>query len=215
MPLTLLGHPFSAFCQKVQIALYENGIPFEYRTVTPHGPELTAHWPIGRIPVLLDGETPVAESSIIIEHLMLSHPGPVRLIPAEPRAALEARRLDRIFDTYVAMPMQKIVTDKLRPEGASDPHGVAGARRTLDTIYAWLDGVMASRHWAIGEAFTLADCAAAPALLYADWAHPIPEGCAALRAYRARLLARPSVARAVDEARPYRPLFPLGAPERD
>jgi len=215
MALTLLGHPFSSFCQKVQIALYENGTPFEYRIVVPRTEPVTAHWPVGKIPVLLDDGRAVAETSIIIEHLALHHPRPMRLIPEDPHAALEVRQLDRVFDLHVTVPMQKIVTDRLRPEGAGDAHGVAEARVALETVYAWLDGVMAARRWAIGEAFTLADCAAAPALLYADWAHPIAERFAALRAYRQRLLARPSVARAVDEARPYRPLFPLGAPERD
>jgi glutathione S-transferase len=155
------------------------------------------------------------EASIIIEHLGLAHPGPVRLVPEEPRAALDVRMMDRFFDNYVMTPMQKIVTDSLRAAAARDRQGVAQARELLDTAYRWLDETMRSREWAASGTFSLADCAAAPALFYADWAHPIDETFSAVRAYRRRLLARPSVARAVDEARPYRPLFPLGAPDRD
>src|SRR5690606_794143 len=134
-------------------------------------------------------------------------------VPAEPAAALKARELDRIFDNYIMTPMQKIVADKLRPEADRDPYGVADARRTLDTAYAWLDGALAGRTWAAGDQFTIADCAGGPSLFYADWAHPIPVAHATLKAYRQRVLARPSVVRAVDEARPYRHYFPLGAPD--
>jgi glutathione S-transferase len=123
--------------------------------------------------------------------------------------------LDRIFDNYVMHSMQKIVLDQRRAEPDRDPHGVSEARGLLDRIYAWLDQRLAGRTWAVGDGFTLADCAAAPSLFYADWAHEIPAALAHLRAYRARLLAHPSVARAVDEARPYRAYFPLGAPDRD
>src|SRR5262249_20502740 len=128
---------------------------------------------------------------------------------------LDVRMMDRFFDNYVMTPMQKIVTDSLRAVAGRDRQGVAEARELLDTAYRWLDGAMHGREWAAGNTFSLADCAAAPALFYADWAHPIGEAFSAVRAYRRRLLARPSVARAVDEARPYRPLFPLGAPDRD
>jgi glutathione S-transferase len=217
MPLKLYAHPFSSYCQKVLIALYENRTPFEYRKVEdPEAWErLAKRWPMRRIPVLEDGGATVVEATIIIEHLQLHHPGPVRLVPEDPRAALEARAMDRFFDNYVATPQQKFVFDKLRPEPDRDAFGVEEARRTLTTAYEWLDGVMAGRIWATGEAFTLADCAAAPFLFYADWTHPIDEKYANVRAYRQRLLARPSFARAVDEARPYRKLFPLGAPDRD
>ena len=217
--MKLYAHPFSSYCQKVLIALYENGIPFELRLLAP-GEERTvaeheALWPLKRMPVLVDGGKTVVEASIIIEHLGLAHPGPVRLVPEEPRAALDVRMMDRFFDNYVMTPMQKIVTDSLRAAAARDRQGVAEAGELLDTAYRWLDGVMRSREWAAGGTFSLADCAAAPALFYADCAHPIDETFSAVRAYRRRLLARPSVARAVDEARPYRPLFPLGAPDRD
>lgn len=217
--LTLYAHPFSSYCQKVLIALYENDTPFEYRVLGEEDPEafaeLTALWPMKRFPVLVDDGQTVIESTIIIEHLGLNHAGPVRLLPEDPRAALEARRLDRFFDLYVMTPMQKIVGDSLRAEDERDPKGVADARAQLETAYAWLEETLAGREWAAGEAFSLADCAAAPSLFYADWTQPIDAAFGQLRAYRKRLLARPSFARAVDEARPYRPLFPLGAPDRD
>jgi glutathione S-transferase len=139
----------------------------------------------------------------------------VRLIPEDAPAALEVRMMDRIFDNYVSTPQARIVFDAIRPADARDPFGVAEARAMLDTAYRWLDQAMAGRQWAAGASFSLADCAAAPALFYADWTHPIGQELGNLRSYRRRLLARPSFARAVDEARPYRPLFPLGAPDRD
>jgi glutathione S-transferase len=219
MTLTLYAHPFSSYCQKVLIALYENGTPFTFRMLGPGDEEAVAEhaalWPLKRIPVLVDAGRTVVEASIIIEYLGLHHPGPVRLIPEDPRAALDARMMDRVFDNYVMTPMQKIVLDAIRPAEDRDCAGVAEARRLLDTAYRWLDGAMGGREWAAGKSFGLADCAAAPALFYADWVHPIGDACADLRAYRRRLLARPSFARAVDEARPYRPLFPPGAPDRD
>ena len=217
--MILYGHPFSSYTQKALIALYEHGVAFDYRVIGPDDPapgqELAALWPLAKFPVLVDGGATLLEASIIVVHLDLNHPGAVRLIPADPRAALPVRMLDRVFDNYIMTPTQKIVGDRLRPEAARDAHGLGEARTMLETTYGWLDGVMASRTWAAGGDFSLADCAAAPALFYADWVHPIAAGFASLRAYRARLLARPSVGRAVDEARPYRPLFPLGAPDRD
>ena len=158
----------------------------------------------------------IPEATIIIEYLDIHHGGPVRLIPSDPDPALEARMMDRVFDNYVMTPVQAIVADVLRPEGKRDAHGVEQARALLDRTYRWLDGHLAGRTWAAGEAFSLADCAAAPALLYADWTHAIPKTFANLLAYRTRLLQRPSYARALDEARPYRHMFPLGAPtDRD
>jgi glutathione S-transferase len=167
------------------------------------------------MPVLVDDGRTVVEATIIIEHLGLHHPGPVRLIPEDPRAALDVRMMDRCFDNYVMAPMQKIVGDSLRAVEQRDSHGVAEAHALLDTAYRWLDDTMRGREWAAGAAFSLADCAAAPSLFYADWVHPIDAAFSNARAYRRRLLARPSFARAVDEARPYRPFFPLGAPDRD
>lgn len=219
MALQLYFHPFSSYCQKVLVALYENDVPFEGRRL--EGPdsaatqELARLWPIKRFPVLVDGEHTILEASCIVEYLGLQHPGPVPLIPADPAAALEVRMLDRFFDNYVATPQQKIVFDAIRPEGLRDAHGVAQAREMLDTAYAWLNQRMARRSWAVGETFSLADCAAAPFLFYADWTHAIGKAHPHVSAYRQRLLQRPSFARAVDEARPYRRFFPLGAPDRD
>lgn len=219
MALTLYAHPFSSYCWKVLIALYENGTPFTVRQLDPSDPQALTEWetlwPLKRMPVLVDDGHPVVETSIIIEHLGLHHPGPVRLIPQDPKAALPVRTMDRFFDNYVSTPLQKLVFDRLRPAEVRDAHGVTEARTLLDTSYRWLDGALAGREWAAGDTFSLADCAGAPALFYADWAHPIPETFSNVRAYRRRLLARPSIARAVDEARPYRSFFPLGAPERD
>ena len=217
MSLKLYAHPFSLYCQKVLIALYENATVFEMRLLTPDDPETAAEfaalWPLKRFPLLLDGERTVLESSIIIEYLALYHPGPVRLLPADACAALEVRMMDRFFDNYISTPLQKIVFDRMADN--RDPQGVSEARQMLDTAYAWLDTTLSGRQWAAGDSLSLADCAAAPALFYADWAQPISPSLTRVHALRQRLLARPSFARAVDEARPYRPLFPLGAPDRD
>lgn len=213
----LYAHPFSSYCQKVLVALYENDTPFDYRTLEDPqaSAELAALWPMKRFPVLVDGERVVLEATCIIEHLDVHHPGPVKLIPEDRDAALEVRMLDRFFDNYVSTPQQKCVFDRLCAEADRDPHGVAKAHAMLETAYAWLDPRMAGRTWAAGEHFSLADCAAAPFLFYADWTHPIDARYARVRAYRERLLARPSFRRAVEEARPYRAYFPLGAPDRD
>lgn len=219
MALQLYAHPFSSYCQKVLVALYENATPFELRLLehddAPVMAELEALWPFKKFPVLTDEGRVLREASIIIEHLALHHPGPVRLIPADPGAALAVRFMDRFFDNYVSTPQQKIVFDAIRPPAERDPAGVADARAMLETAYRWLEGELAGREWAVGETFSLADCAAAPFLFYADWSHPIDAAFSRVHAYRQRLLARPSFARAVDEARPYRAFFPLGAPDRD
>jgi len=219
MSLKLYAHPFSSYSQKALIALYENGTPFEWRLLSGENPEVlqefAAIWPIGRFPVLVDGDRVVPEATTIIEYLGLYHPGPVSLLPADARTALEVRHMDRFFDNYISTPQQKIVFDCIRSESERDSYGLAAARHMLETSYAWLDKVMADRQWAAGDHFTLADCGAAPFLFYADWCHRIDASFAHVIAYRKRLLARPSVVRAVDEARPYRPLFPLGAPDRD
>ncbi|MBE1159092.1 glutathione S-transferase family protein [Dyella acidiphila] len=219
MTLKLYAHPFSSYCQKVLTALYENGTPFEWCTLGPDNPaimaEFSALWPHKRMPILRDGEQCIKEASIIIEYLAQHYPGPVSLLPADPRDALQVRFMDRFFDNYVSTPQQKIVFDALRTEGERDARGVADARTMLETSYAWLDQTMADREWAAGERFSLADCGAAPFLFYADWTHRIDPSFKHVIAYRQRLLARPSFARAVDEARPFRPWFPLGAPDRD
>jgi glutathione S-transferase len=218
MSLTLYAHPFSSYCQKVTIALYENATPFGLRMVNFQDAEgmreFAALWPMKRMPVLVDDGHPVMESSVIIEHLGAFHPGPVRLLPADPKAALDVRFMDRFFDNYVMTPMGRIVFDRMRPADAKDPQGVTECRALLDGAYGWLDARMAGREWAAGD-FSLADCAAAPSLFYADWVHPIGEAFANVRTYRKRLLARPSVVRAVDEGRQYRGFFPGGAPDRD
>jgi glutathione S-transferase len=219
MSLALYGHPFSSYTQKVLIALYENGLHFEFRGIQPETPQHAAEWlrrwPLRKFPLLVDGERNVAETSIIIEYLQFEHPGPVRLLPADPRAALEVRFLDRFFDLHVMNAAQHAVDGALTGDPVKRQEGLALAVKKLDLAYAWLEGQLAGRTWAAGPDFTLADCAAAPSLFYADWTHRISEAYPVLRAYRARLLARPSFARAVEEARPFRPLFPLGAPERD
>jgi glutathione S-transferase len=211
----LYAHPFSSYCQKVLIAFYEKEASFELRLLSPDNPsagaELRGLWPLEKFPVLtVDGRT-LVESSVIIEWLDLQRPGPEPLIPTDPDRALHVRMLDRIFDCYVMTPMQTIVFDRARPEALRDAHGTALARSLLDRACQWLDAEMASRRWVAADAFSLADCAAAPALFYADWVHPIA-GHAHLSGYLRRLRERPSFARAVEEARPYRHLFPGGAP---
>jgi glutathione S-transferase len=217
--MQLYAHPFSSYCQKVLIALYENDIAFEWRLLAFDDAKMQAEhaelWPLKRMPVLVDHGCTVVEASIIIEYLGIHHPGPIRLIPQAPDAALDVRMMDRFFDNYVMTPMQKIVFDFIRQPGERDPSGVTDAKLLLETAYRWLDGRIRDGQWANSSGFSLADCAAAPALFYADWVHPIAAELANVRRYRQRLLARPSFARAVDEARPYRALFPPGAPDRD
>jgi glutathione S-transferase len=214
--MKLYAHPFSSYCQKVLIALYENATPFDYGSLEDPSAnaELASLWPLKRFPVLVDQGQTILETSTIIEHLQIHHPGPVRLIP-QGDAGVQVRMFDRIFDNYVMTPMQKLVLNQLRPEADRDAYGVTEARGLLDCTCAWLDERLAGRSWVAGDTFTLADCAAAPSLFFADWAHEIPTAYTHLRTYRARLLAHPSVARAVDEARPFRSYFPLGAPDRD
>ncbi|MEW5424252.1 glutathione S-transferase family protein [Amorphus sp. 3PC139-8] len=219
MSLALYGHPFSSYTQKVLIALYENETPFEFQLIEPDQSENTAEWlrrwPLRKFPLLVDGDRTVVESSIIIEHLHLRHPGPVRLLPDDPAAALDVRFLDRFFDYHVMDAMQVAVEAAIDRLPMSTEAGLAIATERLERAYGWLEGALTERTWAVGEDFTMADCAAAPSLFYADWTYPIPEGYPLVRAYRARLLARPSFARAVEGGRPYRSYFPLGTPERD
>jgi glutathione S-transferase len=219
MALELFSHPFSSYCQKVLIALYENDTPFTQRVLEPGDPatfqEFATLWPLKKFPLLRDGDRVVAETSVIIEHLQVYHRGPVRLIPEDPATALETRFMDRVFDNYVSNTQGSIVGNARRPQDHRDPYGVDQSRAALEAAYTWLETRMADRQWAIGDAFTLADCAAGPALFYADWTHEIGPQFPNVRAYRARLNARPSFARAIDEARKYRSYFPLGAPDRD
>ena len=214
MALTLYLHPLASFCHKVLIALYENGTPFEAKIVDFADPgSAAAHlerWPVGKIPVLHDGGTGrvVPETSIIVEYLEQHYPGPVRLLPDDAERLLEVRLWDRFYDLYVSVPMQKIVTDRIRPEGGHDPHGVAEAHATLATAYAMIEGQLLGRQWATGDDFTMADCAALPALFFAAIVHPFGDDQAQLAAYLERLLLRPSVERVIAEARPWFKFFP-------
>lgn len=217
MTLTLHEHPFAAYCWKALIALYERDVPFERRFVGDAA-DRARHaelWPMGSIPVLVDDAAGLTlpESTTIIEYLD-AHGDAPPLVPTEPAAALQARLWDRVIDGHVMSPMQKIVGDSLRPEGRGDPEGVAEARATLERAYALLDAHLADRLWAAGPAFTIADCAAAPALFYARVVHRWDEDdLRDLTRYFSTLTARPSVARVIDEAREYRHLFPLPWPD--
>jgi len=217
MTIELFAHPFSSYCQKAITAFYENDTRFEFRLLEPGSPasdEFAALWPIGKFPLLREGERVVPEATMIIEYLDVHHPGRVRFIPEDRDAAIEVRTMDRFFDNYVATPQQKLVFDLIRPEAERDARGVREAREMLDRAYAWLDQRMAGREWAAGE-FSLADCSAGPQLFYADWSHPMNGRFPNVAAYRERLMARPAFKRAIDEARPYRGYFPGGAPDRD
>ncbi|MBL0371813.1 glutathione S-transferase family protein [Rhizobium sp. KVB221] len=212
--LILYLHPLASFCHKVLIALYENDTPFEGRVVNLADPEASAglfeRWPVGKIPVLEDTANGrvVAETSIIIEYLHQMYPGPSPLIPKDADAVLEVRLWDRFFDLYVSVPMQKIVLDRLRPEGKSDPFGVKEARETLRTAYDMAEHQLAGRQWAAGEAFSMADCAALPALFFAVTLEPYGRSHRNLASYFERLLERASVARTIDEAGPYFQYYP-------
>ncbi len=216
--LQLFGHPFSSYTWKVLIPLWANATPFDFRMVDSehpdNGAELQRRWPFGQFPLLVDEQRTVAESTCIIEHLDVHHPGPRRWIP-DGELGRRVRLLDRIFDQRVMTNMNAVVWDALRPQEERNPADRRVARERLNIAYDWLDENLDEGPWAVGEPFTLADCAAAPSLFYADWVEEIGPTRPRLTAYRARLLAHPAVARAVDEARPYRAFFPLGAPDRD
>jgi glutathione S-transferase len=215
--LTLYAHPFAAYCWKVLIALYENATPFGYRVVehAADWAELEALWPIKKFPVLTDGNTTVVESTIIVEYLMRRFPGPAQMIPTNEDAALAVRSMDRVFDNYVMTPMQTLVSDRMRTDSEREAKSAADARKLLNVVYGWLETQVTHESWLCGGTFSLAECSAAPALFYADWVHPIGDRFPGVLAYRRRVLARPSVARVVGEARPYRTLFPRGAPDQD
>jgi glutathione S-transferase len=214
MSLTLHFHPLSSFCWKALIALYENGTPFTPNLVNLGDPAeraaLLKLWPIGKFPVLSDdarGET-VPETSIIIEYLDRHYRGPTRFISDDPGLALQTRLRDRFYDLYVHLPMQKIVGNRLRPDEAKDPHGVAEARAQLQTSYAMIEQQMAAGGWAMGGDFSLADCAASPALFYGNRVEPFGAAHSNVRAYLERLEARPSFARVLKEAEPWFQMFP-------
>ena len=215
MALTLYYHPLSSYCMKVLIALYENGTPFTAHLVRLREPaeraEFLKLWPLGKFPVLTDGDRLVPESSIIIEYLDQKHPGRTRFIPAEADAARQMRMRDRFFDLHVMEQMTKIVGDRLRPEGRHDPLGVEEARTRLATALGMADEALAGKAYAFGESFTMADCAAVPSLFYAA---KIVEGFGstypAVAGYLDRQAKRGSVARTLREAEPYMDLFPKG-----
>jgi glutathione S-transferase len=216
--LALYGHPFSSYTQKALIALWANETPFEFRMIDGDHPEnveeLKRHWPFGQFPLLIDDGVPVVEATCIIEHLAAHHPGPNDWIPAGDLGC-RVRFLDRFFDLRVMDKMQVSVFDAIRPAAERDPSGVARSLEQLRLAYDWLEANLGNGPRAIGDALTLADCAAAPSLFYADWVDEIGPARPRLTAYRARLLDHPVVARAVDGGRPYRHFFPLGAPDRD
>jgi glutathione S-transferase len=214
MSLKLYFHPLSSFCQKALVALYENDTPFEPHIVdladVKSSAAFKAIWPIGRFPVLRDeaNDCTVPESSIIIEYLAQHYPGKTQLLPADAELARQVRLQDRFYDLYVNVPMQKVVTDKLRPSGKNDPYGVEAARTLLHTACSMVEQDMATKTWATGDAFTMADCAAAPALFYANMLTPLGDAYPNAAAYLRRLMDRPSFARAIKEARPYFALVP-------
>ncbi|HYW15575.1 MAG TPA: glutathione S-transferase family protein [Allosphingosinicella sp.] len=219
MTLMLHYHPFSSFCQKVLVALYEREVPFEKAVVDLSDPDqraaLAQLWPMAKFPVLRDEarDRTVPESSLIVEYLDRVHAGPPPLVPLDPDSAMKARLWDRFFDQYVELPLQKAVGDRFRPDGARDPHGVEEAGVLIERAYDLLeDALSEGQTWIAGDSFTLADCGAAPALFYAHMVRPF-ERRPRLEAYYGRLRARPSFARAVDEARRFRSFFPLPWPE--
>ncbi|MGH8080578.1 MAG: glutathione S-transferase family protein [Lysobacter sp.] len=215
MSLHLYSHPLASFCHKVLIALYEQGTPFEDHLVDLGHPDAKADfldlWPVGKMPVLRDErrDRTVPETTVIVEYLDRHYPGPRPLLPKDEDARLEVRLWDRFFDLYVQTPMQKIVADHMRPADEKDPRGVADARATLATAYTMIERQAAGRAWICGDDFSLADCAAAPALFYAGIVAPFPSEYAQLAGYYDRLMNRPSVRRTHVEARPYFPMFPF------
>jgi glutathione S-transferase len=215
MPLQLFYHPLSSYCHKALIALYENDIPFERRILSQDDPATGAEfgrlWKFGKMPLLQDVERnrAVAESSIIIEYLQQFHPGKTTLIPTDPTQSVEVRLWDRMFDLYVHNSMQKIVGDSFRPSDGKDCIGVEEARTQLRKMYDIVEATLGKRSWIVGDTFTMADCAAAPALFYADTVEPIGSSTPHTLAYLNRLMSRPSYARILEEAKPYFGMFPL------
>jgi glutathione S-transferase len=215
MSLTLYFHPLASFCHKALIALYEGGIAFEPVIVDLMDEKSSANfraiWPMGKMPVLRDmaRDRTIAEATVIIEYLDAFYPGPIRFLPTDADRAWQARMWDRFYDCYVQEPMQKIVTDRLRPAGKGDAFGVAQARDQLRQAYEVAEAAMQAKTWALGDDFTLADCAAAPALFYANTVEPFGAAHKTLSAYLDRLTARASFARVLDEAQPYFGLFPM------
>ncbi|TGL45665.1 glutathione S-transferase family protein [Leptospira perdikensis] len=213
--LLLYIHPLASFCHKVLIALYENDTEFESRIVDlmqeESSAELLAYWPVGKIPLLRDRkrEKTIPETSIIIEYLNEFYPGKVKLIPSDFSLALETRLWDRFFDLYISEPMQKIVVDRLRPEGQNDKLGVEQAYQRLPIAYDMLEGQLQSHSFVVSDNFSMADCSAVPALFYADTILSFRNTHPKLTAYFERLLERQSVKRTIVEASPYFHMYPL------
>jgi glutathione S-transferase len=214
MALTLYLHPLSSFCHKVLIALYENAIPFVPHTVDLGDPvardEFKKVWPFAKFPVLRDEarNQTIPESTMIIEYLAQHYPGPVKLIPDDPQAAAQARAADRFYDLNLHLPMQKVVGDELRPAGQRDPLGVDQAKGQMLTALRVADGEMATKRWAAGDHFSMADCAAGPPLFFTNRMLPLADEFPHVSAYLDRLTKRPSYARALAEAQPYMAMFP-------
>ncbi len=215
MSLKLYFHPLASYCHKALIALYESGIPFQPIFVDlsdeKSSAELRSFWPMAKFPVLRDEarNRTIAEATVIIEYLDAYYLGPTRFIPVDPDLAWQTRMWDRFYDLYVHESMQKIVGDHLRPAGAKDPFGVEHAKVTLRCAYGMIDSHMAGKTWMIGGAYGLVDCAASPALFYANTAMPFDPAQRNLQAYFDRLMSRPSYVRVLKEAQPYFDLFPM------
>lgn len=217
--LELYGHPFSSYTWKVLIALYANGTPFTFHSLDGEKPDQAVAYarvqqasPMGKFPLLVDGEREVFETTAIIEHLALHHPGPAPLLPANPDDAIRTRMMDRVFDNYVMNAMQESVDEAIRT-GAVSPQTQARVDERLARAYSWIDSWLAT--YPMPDSVSLIECAAAPSLFYADWVTRIADDCVRLRGWREKLLAMPPVARCVEDARRFRHYFPLGAPDRD
>lgn len=213
MTLALYGHPFSSYTWKALIPLYANGTPFEFREIPEHADFVRQAHPAGKFPVLADGGLTVVEATSIVEYLAVHYPGPAPLVPVDPGVAVSARMLDRVFDNYVMANMQQVVSAYIADRENPDPGQVECGKEGLRRAYAWLENWLSAN--VLTPHVSLVSCAAAPSLFYADWVEPIPGDCPRLAELRAELLALPPVVRVVDEARPYRPYFPPGAPDRD
>ena len=218
--LALYGHRFSSYTWKALIPLYANGTEFEFRDVDPGGDDgmanmdfVRAAHPAGKFPVLVDGDKTVIEATAIVEYLAIHHPGEAPLIPADPAEAVNARMMDRVFDNYVMGTAQLVVNAYIADAQNPDPQQVELGRTGLLRAYTWLEGWLAEH--SLPRHVSLVTCAAAPSLFYADWIERIPDDCPRVKALRAEIPALPVVARCVDDARPYRSYFPLGAPDRD
>lgn len=210
--LKLYMHPIASHCWKVMIALHEAGLDYEPITVDLMDPAKRAEYkklsPFGKIPTLVDGDTVVNETSIQIEYLALTYSQAASLLPKDPNEALKIRALDRFFDLYLNLPLGKIVVDRFTPEDKRNPAAIAQVMDDLRTAVGMVERDMATRTWAAGESFTMADCAAAPALFYVDRLVPYASGYPNTARYLDRLLQRPSVARCIEGARPMLHMVP-------